>query len=113
MKAHVINRDDGREDGEEWEAEFTGAPYGAEVSVLLVSTEHAGYGPRLHRHPYPETFIIRRGEAQFTVGDEEIIGHAGQIIVVPTLVPHKFTTRGPFESVDIHANDEVINEWLE
>jgi hypothetical protein len=50
-----------------------------------------GDGPRLYRHPYPETFIIRSGEALFTVGDDVISAAGGQIVVVPLNTPHKFT----------------------
>lgn len=115
MTAHVVNRADGRTDGEEeeWDEEFVGRPYGAGICAVLVSTQNAGYGPRLHQHPYPETFVIRRGSALFTVGGREFVGRAGQIIVVPESTPYKFHTLGPNEAIDIHANDEVIIEWLE
>lgn len=113
--AHVINRKDGRGDGADWTENHQGKPYGAGISIILESTEDVGVGPRLHRHPYPETFVIREGRALFTVGSDEIVGHAGQILVVPANTPHKFRTLGPgrFESVNIHASDEFITEWLE
>src|SRR3954468_18292329 len=112
---HVIDRQDGGTGGEEGAENTEGKPYGAGISIILESTDRPGSGPRLHKHPYPETFIIRRGRAVFTVGTEEIEGSAGQIIVVPADTPHKFRTLGPdrFESVNIHANDEFITEWLE
>lgn len=112
---HVIERQDGGTGGEDWAENHEGKPYGARISIILESTDRPGSGPRLHKHPYPETFIIRRGRAIFTVGSEEIEGGAGQILVVPADTPHKFRTLGPerFESVNIHANDEFITEWLE
>lgn len=113
MGAQVVDRADGRTDGEGWNEDFVGKPYGAGISVILVSADAAGAGPRLHRHPYPETFVIRRGSALFTVGDQEITGRAGQIIVVPANTPHKFRTLEPYEAVDIHASDEFVTEWLE
>lgn len=95
--------------------EFEGKAYGAEVSVIVVSTDVEGAGPALHRHPYPETFVIRAGRARFTVGDEQLIGVTGQIIVVPAQTPHKFAALGPerLEMVDVHASDTFITEWLE
>jgi mannose-6-phosphate isomerase-like protein (cupin superfamily) len=74
----------------------------------------AGVGPRLHKHPYAETFIIRRGWATFTVGTEEFRGHAGQVLIVPADTPHKFST-GPdgYEGVHIHAGVRFVTEWLE
>lgn len=114
-KAHVIDRKDGRSDGEEWTENHEGKPYGAGISLILESTEEVGVGPRLHRHPYAETFVIRQGRALFTVGSDELVGQAGQVIVVPANTPHKFRTLGPgrFESVNIHASDEFVTEWLE
>jgi len=113
---YVIDRRDGGVGGEAWAENFEGKDYGgAGISVILESTETVGSGPRLHQHPYPETFIIRRGRALFTIGDRELIGSAGQILIAPANTPHKFSVLGPerFESVNIHANDEFITEWLE
>lgn len=112
---HVITRRDGRIGGEDWAENTEGKPYGAGVSIILESTDEVGSGPRLHQHPYPETFVIRLGRALFTVAGEEIVGEAGQILVVPPNTPHKFAVLGPgrFESVNIHANDEFVTEWLE
>lgn len=112
--AYVINRQDGRTDGEKWNENLEGKPYGAGISIIQESTTEAGHGPRLHKHPYPETFIIRRGSALFTIGDAELVGSAGQILVVPAGVPHKFRTlEGGYEAVHIHAGDEFLTEWLE
>lgn len=112
---HVIDRQDGGTGGEDWAENLQGKPYGAGLSIILESTDEAGSGPRLHRHPYPETFVIRLGRAMFTVGGQELLGSAGQIIVVPADTPHKFRTLGPgrFESVNIHASEIFITEWLE
>ena len=110
----VISRTDGREDGEDWTENYENLPGGAGISIILESTTQEGVGPRLHRHPYAETFIIRRGSAIFTVGTDEVVGHAGQVLVVPAESPHRFRT-GPdgYEAVHIHANDRSVTEWLE
>ena len=94
------------------DGDFEGRAYGSEVTFIIVKTDEAGYGPALHRHPYTETFVIRSGEALFTVGEEEFVASGGQILVVPKLTPHKFRTLGAFESIDIHASDHFITEWL-
>ena len=85
------------------------------MSVIFVSLDEPGGGPRLHRHPYPETFIVRKGSALFTVGAEQILATAGQMIVVPADRPHKFTNAGPgpLETTDIHENGTFVTEWLE
>jgi mannose-6-phosphate isomerase-like protein (cupin superfamily) len=96
------------------DGDFEGRAFGSGVSFLLVNTDEIGYGPRLHQHPYTETFIIRSGRAMFTIGDEQLIGEAGQILVVPPFTPHRFENIGPdrFESTNIHASDTYITEWL-
>ncbi len=97
------------------DGDFEGIQHGSGVSFLLVDTAEDGYGPRLHQHPYTETFIIRSGRAKFVVGDQELIGEGGQIIVVSPQTPHKFTVIGPerFVSTNIHASERYITEWLE
>jgi mannose-6-phosphate isomerase-like protein (cupin superfamily) len=114
MDAFAIDRSDGREDGEDWTENYEELPGGANISTILESTTKAGVGPRLHKHPYAETFIIRRGWATFTVGSEQFRGHAGQVLVVPADTPHKFST-GPdgYEGVHIHAGVKFVTEWLE
>ena len=110
----VINRPDGRDDGEQWTANYQELPGGAGISIILESTSEAGVGPRLHQHPYAETFIIRRGSATFTIGTERLTGRAGQVLVVPAETPHKFSTDpGGYEAVHIHASPRFVTEWLE
>lgn len=88
---------------------------GSEISIIQEYTDKVGSGPRLHRHPYSETFIVRRGEALFTAGDEQLVVAGRQVLVVPAQMSHKFEVldRGFFESVHIHANDRFVTEWLE
>ena len=114
MDAFVIDRADGRDDGDDWAEDYEELPGGANVSLILESTTRPGVGPRLHQHPYAETFIIRRGSATFTIGPDVVSGRAGQILVVPARTPHKFVT-GPdgYEGVHIHANPRFVTEWLE
>ena len=50
---------------------FEGEGYGSAVSFFLVDNE-PGAGPDLHKHPYPETWIIRSGTARVTVDGEEV-----------------------------------------
>lgn len=89
--------------------------HGSAVSVIFERTDTDGVGPRLHLHPYPETFVIRSGRALFRVGDDEVVAVGGQILVAPARVPHKFTVIGPelYEAVHIHASDRFETEWLE
>jgi mannose-6-phosphate isomerase-like protein (cupin superfamily) len=114
MDAFAIDRADGREDGEEWSESYEELPGDAGVSIILESTTQAGVGPRLHRHPYAETFLIRRGAATFTIGSEQLVAHAGQVLVVPAGTAHSFRTGpGGYEAVHIHAGPRFVTEWLE
>jgi mannose-6-phosphate isomerase-like protein (cupin superfamily) len=95
--------------------QFEGRDHGSAVSVILVDTDVPGAGPRLHQHPYDETFVLHGGQARFTVAGETLTARRGQVVVVPPLTPHKFVNTGTERLVmtNIHANDEIVTEWLE
>jgi mannose-6-phosphate isomerase-like protein (cupin superfamily) len=92
-----------------------GRDIGASVSVIVVSTDEPGAGPALHRHPYDETFVVHRGAAEFTVGDAVSVRGAGEVVVAPPRVPHKFRNVGDdrLEMTNIHASPVIETEWLE
>jgi mannose-6-phosphate isomerase-like protein (cupin superfamily) len=94
---------------------FEGHLHGSQVSIIREYTSRAGSGPRLHRHPYTETFLIHEGAALFTVGDEQVVGLGGQVLVVPQFVAHRFEVldRGLYIATHIHASDRFVTEWLE
>ena len=70
---------------------------------------------RLHKHPYEEIFIIQEGLATFTVGSVTLKARAGQVIIVPAEVPHKFMNLSDqqLKQIDIHVNKQFITDWLE
>jgi hypothetical protein len=74
-----------------------------------------GGGPRLHRHPYEEVFVVQEGTATFTAGDKTVEVKGGHAVVVPTGVPHKFVNSGTerLRQVDVHARETLVTEWLE
>jgi mannose-6-phosphate isomerase-like protein (cupin superfamily) len=109
----VLNRDELPRDGNTYE--FEGARYAdIEVSFIWVDMPPGGK-IRLHKHPYKEIFIIQEGTASFTVGTVTLEAHAGQIIIVPADVPHKFTNSGDrqLRQVDVHFSKQFITHWLE
>jgi mannose-6-phosphate isomerase-like protein (cupin superfamily) len=95
------------------ENEVQGHNHNAAVSIIVVDAS-PGSGPRLHRHPYEEVFVIQDGTVTFTAGDEAIQAKAGQVVIVPGGLPHKFVNTGEdrLRQVDIHASDRFITEWL-
>ncbi|MGO4173350.1 cupin domain-containing protein [Bosea sp. TAF32] len=95
-------------------ARFERGSYGSQVSFFLIDNE-PGQGPGLHVHPYSETWVIRSGEAEFTLGTEKLRAGAGTIVVGPAGVPHKFVNigTGRLELVCIHANEAIVQEWID
>lgn len=94
---------------------FEGYPYGDVAVSFFLSDSPPGHGPALHRHPYAEVFIVEEGELTFTVGTDEVMATAGQIVVVPPGTPHKFVNTGAGQArhIDIHASPRMAQEWLE
>jgi quercetin dioxygenase-like cupin family protein len=92
---------------------FNGHEHGAGVSFFL-SHNKPGTGPKLHQHPYEETFIVQEGDVLFTLGDAEIEAGPGDIVIVPANTPHKFLSRGPtHRQISIHPVARMETEWLE
>ena len=91
-----------------------GADHGASISLILDESD-PGQGPRLHRHPYDETWVVQEGHLTFQCGEEHFAVGAGDIVIVPAEVAHKFTNDGPSRSklVCIHASQTFMGEWLE
>jgi len=94
--------------------EFEGFEHGdVGVSFILV-TGLPGTGPRLHRHPYAEVFVVQEGQATFTVEGKTIEAVAGQVVVALPGEAHKFVNSGdgPLRQVDIHVSRAFDTEWL-
>lgn len=94
--------------------ELVGAEHGdVPFSIILV---HAppGVGPRLHRHPYPEVFVVESGQASFQLGGDTIVVHGGEIVVGPANVPHGFTNTGTgqLRLIAIHGAAAFDTQWL-
>ena len=63
--------------------EFVGAEHGdVPFSVILVHSQ-PGVGPKLHRHPYAEVFVVESGQATFQIGDRTIAVDGGHVVVSP------------------------------
>lgn len=110
-----LKRSDWASDGRLWRGNLEGHEIGAGATILFYATEEVGKGPRWHVHPYEEIFIVRTGRALFTIGDRKIEATAGDILVGPANVPHKYKNLGPglLETTDIHVSDRWIQTDLE
>ncbi len=97
-----------------WSGEFQGTALHSAVSIIFTRMDRAGAGPALHRHPYAETFLVRRGTVVFSDGVGSFEASAGEIVVVPAFMPHGFMAKhGPVEMIDIHASPVFVTEWLD
>ena len=113
MSYIILNRDELQRDGNTYE--FEGYQHGdTNISFIWVDLS-PGDGPRLHKHAYKEIFVIQEGAATFTVGSMVLEAKAGQIVIVPAGLPHKFINsgEGPLRQIDIHLSKQIITEWLE
>ncbi|WP_306030622.1 cupin domain-containing protein [Stappia sp. MMSF_3263] len=101
------------ETGESQTVRFEGRDFASPVSMFL-SRKDPGKGSGLHLHPYRETWVVQRGEAEFTVGKERIRATAGDIVVAPADVPHRFLNVGSdrLEIICIHPSDTIWQQDL-
>ena len=108
---HVISREN-QQQSPNRTVLFEGGEFGAPVSIFLIDNE-PGQGPALHVHPYTEMWIVRSGQARFTVGEETLDPNPGDI-VVNAETPHCFKNVGTtrLELTCIHASPQVIQNWV-
>ncbi len=94
--------------------EFVGAEHlDVPFSVILVHSR-PGVGPKLHRHPYAEVFIVDSGQATFRIGDETVVVEGGNVVISPPGEAHEFTNTGDGELrlTAIHGAGRLDTEWL-
>jgi len=94
--------------------ELVGEEHGdVPFSVILVHSG-PGVGPKLHRHPYVEVFIVEFGQATFRIGDETVVVDEGHVVVSPPGEAHGFTNSGSgqLRLVAIHGAPRFTTEWL-
>ena len=98
-----------------WRGSVKGEEIGSQITVLTYGTEIIGEGPPLHVHPYDETFVVITGRARFFVGDEVIEAEAGETVLGPGGVPHRFENAGPgrLQTIDIHHSPRWIQTNLD
>jgi mannose-6-phosphate isomerase-like protein (cupin superfamily) len=87
----------------------------ASPSTLILTNMPPGKGPRLHKHPYVEVWVVFEGTARFTAGDDLIDAGPGDIVHVEADMPHKFVVTGdtPAKMVCIHLAPKFTTIWLE
>jgi quercetin dioxygenase-like cupin family protein len=92
---------------------FEGRWDGIEASVYVTTFEQ-GHGPRLHRHPYPEVFLVQDGSARFDVDGEQRDVGPGHFVVVAPDTPHRYENvgAGPLMVLSVHPSGVVMQTNL-
>lgn len=103
------------DDAGPWRGSVAGIDLRGPVTVLAYGTDDVGAGPRLHVHPYDETFVVIQGRARFLVGEESLEACAGEVVFGPAGVPHRFENLGPgrLQTIDVHHSPRWIQTDLE
>jgi mannose-6-phosphate isomerase-like protein (cupin superfamily) len=98
-----------------WRGSLFGEVINGPVTVLAYGNDTPGQGPKLHVHPYDETFIVIQGRARFFVGEEVIEAGVGEAVLGPAGVPHRFENLGPgrLQTIDVHHSTRWIQTDLE
>jgi mannose-6-phosphate isomerase-like protein (cupin superfamily) len=95
--------------------ELSGADHGEVPFSLILVHSGPGAGPKLHRHPYAEVFLVEAGEATFRIGDRTVIVGARSVVISPPGEAHGFTNTGTGELrlTAIHGAPRFATEWLD
>ena len=93
-------------------AVFNGSEQGASVSFFIVQIS-PGRGPKKHRHPYEEIFILLDGEIKAVIDDQPQVIGKNKIAVIPAGTWHEFQvcSDSPVAMVNIHPVPKMITEW--
>lgn len=73
---------------------------GEQLMVTHVTLE-AGAVSIPHAHPHEQMAIVLRGEVEFTIGDEQGVFKAGDVISIPGNVLHGASARSETELIEL------------
>ena len=91
---------------------LSGSDFGLGTSIM-VSRVAPGSGPRRHRHPHAEIFVLHEGQGRFEVDGTYLDAEAGDAVIIPPEAWHSFTNTGtsPMRHVAIHENQRAVSEF--
>lgn len=98
-----------------WRGHIAGEALGTSITVLAYGNDTEGEGPLMHIHPYDEVFVVLEGHARFHVGDQIFDATAGDVLLGPAGLPHRFENVGPgrLQTIDIHVSPQWRQNKIE
>ncbi|WP_280940214.1 cupin domain-containing protein [Aureimonas altamirensis] len=98
-----------------WLGPVAGIQLNGPISDRAYGTDETGAGPPLHVRPYDGTSIVVEGRARFRMGEAVLDAVAGEVVLGPAGVPHRFENLGPdrLQTIDIRHSPEWIQTDLE
>ncbi len=89
--------------------QLSGSDYGLTTSVMYALVA-PGSGPRRHRHPHAEIFVLHDGQGRFEIEGSQFDAQAGDVVIVPPDVWHSFVNTGsePLRQTAIHENPRAV-----
>jgi quercetin dioxygenase-like cupin family protein len=93
---------------------LSGSDHGLRTSVMR-SQVAPGSGPRPHRHPHAEVFVVDDGQGRFEVEGVSIDAEAGDMIIIPTDAVHVFRNTGTtmLRLTAIHENARAVTLFVD
>ncbi len=83
--------------------------------TLTLGASPPGQGTRLHRHDAEELIIVHAGRGTYTVGETTVEAGPGEVVIIPSGVPHRFVnhTQEPLVHTGVFASGSFALEVLE
>src|SRR5574341_1190656 len=83
--------------------------HGEKMTVARIHLRKGGIVP-LHHHVNEQLSVLESGRVRFTVGDRETILEPGDMLMIPSNVPH--AVEALEDSVATDINSPVREDWL-
>ena len=100
-RERLLNRND-VEPANPYEGVYSQRIYTDTVWITLVTVE-AGAGSAPHNHPDEQTMLFHTGRTRAYVGDNEYELGAGDILIIPSYVPHHFEAIEDATWTEVHG----------
>ena len=94
---------------------FEGRAFGLAHLTVVVGESHPGQGVPLHHHDCEELIIVHAGRGTYTVGDTTVEAGPGEVVVIPSGVPHRWVNHSqePLVHTGVFSTDGFAMEVVE